>query len=181
MYILSISCEIALIWMPQNHTNDMSTLAQIMAWCHQAPSHYLSQCWPRFTSPCGITRPQWVTMKSGGILAPTETLLIVLTNGMAGVPTYIQHWRVWTSCWSYNTRWYHTRSVHAWRVNTLRSEQNAWHFSDKILKCIFLNENVHISIRISLKFSPNGSLDIKHALEFMAWHHTGAKLWAAPI
>ena len=31
-----------------------------MAWCHQAPSHYLSQCWPRSLSPYGVTRPQWV-------------------------------------------------------------------------------------------------------------------------
>ena len=31
-----------------------------MAWCHQATSHYLSQCWPRSISPYGITRPQWV-------------------------------------------------------------------------------------------------------------------------
>ena len=31
-----------------------------MAWGHQATSHYLSQCWPRFLSPYGVTRPQWV-------------------------------------------------------------------------------------------------------------------------
>ena len=31
-----------------------------MAWCRQATSHYLSQCWPRSMSPHGITRPQWV-------------------------------------------------------------------------------------------------------------------------
>ena len=31
-----------------------------MAWCRQATSHYLSQCWPRSMSPYGITRPQWV-------------------------------------------------------------------------------------------------------------------------
>ena len=30
-----------------------------MTWCHQAPSHYLSQCWPRSLSPYGITWPQW--------------------------------------------------------------------------------------------------------------------------
>ena len=30
-----------------------------MAWCHQATSHYLSQCWPRLLSPYGVTRPQW--------------------------------------------------------------------------------------------------------------------------
>ena len=26
----------------------------------QAPSHYLSQCWPRSLSPYDVTRPQWV-------------------------------------------------------------------------------------------------------------------------
>ena len=31
-----------------------------MAWCRQATSHYLSQCWPRSLSSYGITRPQWV-------------------------------------------------------------------------------------------------------------------------
>ena len=33
---------------------------QVMAWCRQATSHYLSQCWPRSLSPYGVTRPQWV-------------------------------------------------------------------------------------------------------------------------
>ena len=28
-----------------------------------ASSHYLSQCWPRFMSPYGVTRPQWVDIK----------------------------------------------------------------------------------------------------------------------
>ena len=36
-----------------------STLAQVMAWCLMAPSHYLSQCRPRSLLPQGITRPQW--------------------------------------------------------------------------------------------------------------------------
>ena len=31
-----------------------------MAWCCQATSHYLSQCWPRHVSPYGVTKPQWV-------------------------------------------------------------------------------------------------------------------------
>ena len=41
-------------------TDDKSTLVQVMAWCRQATSHYLSQCWPRFMSPYGVTRSQWV-------------------------------------------------------------------------------------------------------------------------
>ena len=35
-----------------------------MAWCRQAKSHYLSQCWPRSWSPYDVIRPQWVN-KSG--------------------------------------------------------------------------------------------------------------------
>ena len=55
-----ISYEIALRWMPQDLTDDKSTLVKVMAWCRQATSHYLSQCWPRSMSPNGVTRPQWV-------------------------------------------------------------------------------------------------------------------------
>ena len=55
-----ISCNIALIWMSLDFTDDQSTLVQVMAWCRQATSHYLSQCWPRSQSPYGVTRPQWV-------------------------------------------------------------------------------------------------------------------------
>ena len=43
----SISCEIALIWMSLDFTDDQSTLVQVMAWWHQATSYHLSQCWPR--------------------------------------------------------------------------------------------------------------------------------------
>ena len=52
--------EIALRKMSQDLTDDKSTLVQVMAWCRQATSHYLNQCWPSFMSPYGVTRPQWV-------------------------------------------------------------------------------------------------------------------------
>ena len=38
-----ISCELALIWMPLDFTDDQSILVQVMAWCRQATSHYLSR------------------------------------------------------------------------------------------------------------------------------------------
>ena len=46
--------------MSLDFADDQSTLVQVMAWCHQATSHYLSQCWPRSLSPYGVTRPQWI-------------------------------------------------------------------------------------------------------------------------
>ena len=54
-----ISWELALRWMSL-HLTDKPTLVQVMAWCCQATSHYLSQWWPRYLSPYGVTRPQWV-------------------------------------------------------------------------------------------------------------------------
>ena len=56
----STSCENAPRGMPENLINEKSTLVQVMAWCRQATSHYLSQCWPRSILPYDIIRPPWV-------------------------------------------------------------------------------------------------------------------------
>ena len=39
-------------------------------------------------------------------------------------------------------------------LNTLRPRQIGRHFADNIFKCIFLNENAWIALKISLKFVP---------------------------
>ena len=57
-----LSCEIALIWMSFVFTDDQSTLVHVMAWCRQATSHYVSQCWPGSLYPYGVTGPQWVKL-----------------------------------------------------------------------------------------------------------------------
>ena len=49
--IFTSSNDNALRWMPWHLTDDKSTLVQVMAWCRQATSHYLSQCWPISVSP----------------------------------------------------------------------------------------------------------------------------------
>ena len=38
----------------------MSTLVQVMAWCHQAQSHYMIQCWPNSMKSNSIIKGQWV-------------------------------------------------------------------------------------------------------------------------
>ena len=40
--------------------DNKSALVQVMAWCRQAASHYLSQCWQRSIMPHGVTGTQWV-------------------------------------------------------------------------------------------------------------------------
>ena len=69
-----ISCETALIWMSLDHIYGKSTLVQVMAWCRQATSHYLSQCWPRSQSPYGVTRPQWADeLNQNPVNSPVQT------------------------------------------------------------------------------------------------------------
>ena len=57
---MSIYCEIYHRKMPLELTDDYSTSIQVMTWCRQATSHYLSQCWSSFMSPYNITSPRWV-------------------------------------------------------------------------------------------------------------------------
>ena len=47
------------------------------------------------------------------------------------------------------------RSLQTHAFNTLRPRQNDRHFPDDIFKWIFLNEDIWISLKISLKFVPN--------------------------
>ena len=49
--ILSTSCQLCLRWV--SLMTSQRTLVQAMARCR----HYLCQCWPRFMSPYGVTRP----------------------------------------------------------------------------------------------------------------------------
>ena len=81
--ILITSCEVGLRWVPQDLTDDQSTLVQVMAWCHQATSHYLIQCWARSMSPYGVTRPQWVNLmlhSAGQHMMATHVGLILAPN-----------------------------------------------------------------------------------------------------
>ena len=62
-------------------------------------------------------------------------------------------------------------------LNSLRPRQNGRHFADDIFKCIFLNENVWIPIKISLKFVPRSPINnIPALVQIMAWRRPGAKL-----
>ena len=61
-----------------------------------------------------------------------------------------------------------------------------WHnsclFPNSIFQCIFLNENMYISIKISLKFVPKGRItNIPELVQIMAWRHPGDKPLSEPM
>ena len=67
-------------------------------------------------------------------------------------------------------------------VNTLRPRQNGHRFPDDIFKCIFLDENVWIPIKISLKFVPQGPINnIPALVQIMAWRRPGDKPLSEPM
>ena len=66
--------------------------------------------------------------------------------------------------------------------NTLRPRQNGRHFEDNVFKCIFLNENVLILLKISLKFVPKGPINnIPSLVQVMAWRWPGDKPLSEPM
>ena len=70
---------------------------------------------------------------------------------------------------------------HSLALNRLWPRQNGCYLTD-IFKCIFLNENVWISLKISLKFVPKVRItNIPAMVQIMAWHRPGANPLSEPM
>ena len=67
-------------------------------------------------------------------------------------------------------------------VKTLTPRQNGRYFADETFERIFLNENVRISIKISMKFVPKGPVNnIPALVQIMAWRQPGDKPFSEPM
>ena len=95
---------------------------------------------------------------------------------------YIKHELFFTGIWQwipqadqFNTNRTGT-SISQHFLITVRPRRNEQHFADDIFKRIFFNENVWISIKISLKFVPKGPINnIPALVRIMAWRRSGDK------
>ena len=94
--------------------------------------------------------------------------------------------QAWKSCWETRTPNHRItgRIPMAWKtygetgppINILRPRQNGHHFPNDISKHIFLNENVWISMNISLKFVAECKINnIPSLVQIMAWRRRGDK------
>ena len=67
-------------------------------------------------------------------------------------------------------------------LNSLRARRKEQHFANDIFKRNFFNENVWISINISLKFLPKGPINnIPALVQIMAWRRSGDKPLSEPM
>ena len=75
-----------------------------------------------------------------------------------------------------------SRESYGVSFNTLRPRQNGRHFADDVFICIFLNENVWILLKISLKFVPKGSINnIPSLVQVMPRRRPGDKPLSEPM
>ena len=112
-------------------TDVKSILTQVMAWCRQAASHYLRQCWLRSMSQS--MSPSWEKLWAGYCLT---------------------HWG---------------------------RDKMAVILQTTLFKCIFLNENDRIAIKMSLTIVPKGPINnIPASVQIMAWRRPGNKPLSEP-
>ena len=97
-------------------------------------------------------------------------------NGYIQCPTVL--------CMQSTTCWLHLVTIMTADngLSTLRLRQNGCHFTDDIFKCIFVNENVWILLKISLKFVLKVPVDnISALVQIMAWRRSGDKPLSQPM
>ena len=77
----------------------------------------------------------------------------------------------------------YTKTIHdVFAVNSSPPGQNDHHFADEIFRCIFVNENIYILTKISLKFVPEGTINNNLALVYIvAWRRIGDKPLSEPM
>ena len=72
-------------------------------------------------------------------------------------------------------------SCYTYFLDTLRLRQYCRQFPDDIFKCIFLNENMSILIKISQKFIPKGPINnIPALVQIMTWRRPCDKPLSEP-
>ena len=186
------------MWLPHNLTYETH--------CYQATSDYLNQCWHSSISPYVIT--QWSIRGGKNSCHFADIFKYIFLNENYHIFSQISPRYVPKGPISYNSTliwgnglalkrqkaitWSNGDPIH-WCIhmstghnvltlNTLRPRQNGCHFADDIFKCIFLNENVWIPVKISLKFVPKGPINnIPALVQIMAWRRPGDKPLSEPI
>ena len=162
---------------------------------NQATSHYLNQCWNivnmtlRNKSQWNINRDSHIFIqenafenvicKMSAIVSRPHCVKLDLCSIMIDMCFWFM------VCKSFCANLHYTfqkRCYDLRHINTLRPRQNGCHFADDIFKCIFLNKNVWIPIKISLKFVPKGPINnIPALVQIMAWRRPGYKLLSEPM
>ena len=141
--------------------------------------------WPKFRVYLLQTRTLFLLINTGYVIAWCRTgdlpLPAQLTTRFTGAPMRDEA-SMWNLIWFLEQNIFRKVVCKMLSINPLRPRQNGRHFADDIFKCIFLNENVWIPIKISMKFVSKGPINSIPALvQIMAWRRPGDKPLSEPM
>ena len=142
-------------------------LNQYWAMPKLSPSDNHTQIWTKiyfcsWTCTCICFLP-WVAI-SVGIVPIHQMLLPVIAQAICRIVT------------PYEGNSTDQSTAQYMKVLTKGPRQNGRHFADDIFKCVLLNENEWISIKISPKFVPKGPINnIPALVQMMAWRRPSDK------
>ena len=144
-----------------------------MAWCHQTPSHYLSQRWPKSLSRHGITRPQcfkWFHRNGKCVKMKINDKKKSRMCGSIWVRWNNMHWCHYIFCHKHLD----LQLTHWGRDKMAAISQTTFWNAFSWMK-------LWISLKISLKFVPKGPINnIPTLVQVMAWFRPGDN-WQAII
>ena len=126
--------------------------------CHHYGYHFLYPCYQYLSI---LLRYSWSVSNNAVLQFQSRTLPIIGAQKQISILSVL-----------------FKRAMHAngLGLNSSPPGQNGPHFADDIFKRIFLNENIWISNKISLKYVPWGVIDNMAALvQIMAWCRPGVK------
>ena len=110
--------------------------------------------------------PPWLAHKRPCLIRNLTSTLTLVTTVLHASNNMLH--------WTFRDSNYHECLL---SFNILRARQNGHHFPDDIFKCIFLNENVWILVKISLKFVPKGPINNIPALVQIMTSHNLSQWW----
>ena len=141
-----------------------------MSWLHESPSHQPPWYWlDSINESLSSTRKDFQHLQHLCFEKCKYVFIFIKINAIQERIIYMFSWVI-LSTLCLQMQWCLAN------INTLRLRQNGCHFADNIFKCIFLNENVWISIKMSLKFVPKGLINnIPALVQIMAWRRPGDK------
>ena len=124
-------------------TDGKSTTILVMAWCHQAPSHYLNQCWPCFMTSLGTSD---LDVKEKCLIDEKNLFVEQFCSQVASYIVFMPY-----SLWPHDATWKH-------RSSSTLNQIMAWHLlspkplPESMLPYYPLGSNEQILMEFYLKF-----------------------------
>ena len=163
----------------------------MIACCLIGPSHYLNQCWNIVNSHFR-NKFQWNLKRNSCVFIQENVfenvvceMVSILPRAQCATTQVITFLVIWHSqlimnyTFSFAGFWIHE---YVYQLTHWGWDKMAANFQTTLSNAFFFNENVWISLKISLKFVPKGPINnIPALIQIMSWRRPGDKPLSEPM